>query len=734
VVITAPSNASQGVTSYFVGAYNGGGTLITSNTGGPSTLNYTLSSFTAGTTYTIKANAVNSGGIGPSNSTTITYYTKPAAPTNVVGALRSVGATTYIDLSFTASADTGGGALMYYATAVDVSSIQTNVAGSGSASPISLSTGLVVGTTYRFTVYCQNPSVSSDVSMGASNLYYYVIPTAPQSVVPSLYPVGNPTSMRITFNPITTVGGITNYTSYAYTQPGGTLLTSLTNPGTTHYLSSFTAGTQYDIRVNATNPAGTGPLSVSTLLTYYTKPGAPTITSLTLDPASAPTGINVAFTAPANTGGGISNYVASAFNGVTYVTSTIGTTTPLKLTSLTVGTTYTFSVAALNPGGSSIQSNTQSLLYQVQPSSVTSLIARNGPVVGPTAIGLSWVAPTNTGGSAIASYRIQQNANYYSTTATSFTAGALSPITYTFAIYPINSGGLIGPSTNISQYPLSGVPGNFSGYQLASGTARLTWNAVTDTTPVVNLYRVKNIDLSNTTRDTTNAYYDWSGLTNGQGYRFAVAASNDGGTTFSAYTGAALIMLDTPLVAITTLSAVDAGSGKVNLTWSAPSGGTNITNYRVSYDYGSSWSNVGNVTSYSNWQLATNTPYNFAVEAYNYAGWSPLSNIVPLTLLPAPTGSITYSFYQGGYDYIGNWTQLIVSIGGVSYGQNMVVYGYDENGNNQYELYNGPYPQDVATPIYSYFAGVTHIYTYFSARVYNMSGSVSIGKTYYLMP
>ena len=77
-------------------------------------------------------------------------------------------------------------------------------------------------------------------------------------------------------------------------------------------------------------------------------PNAPTITTVT--PGN--TQLTVAFTAPANVGGGaITSYIAIAQTSAGVVTSTTGSSSPITITGLSNGTAYTVQVLAINAFG-----------------------------------------------------------------------------------------------------------------------------------------------------------------------------------------------------------------------------------------------------------------------------------------------------------------------------------------------------------------------------------------------
>jgi hypothetical protein len=108
-------------------------------------------------------------------------------------------------------------------------------------------------------------------------------------------------------------------------------------------------------------------------------PNAPTIGTATAGGASA----SVAFTAPTCVGGSaITRYTATANCGVRFAT---GTSSPLTVGCLTVGTTYTFRVFATNSYGPSAFSAASNGVVPVTPV---------GQVAYTTAGTYSWVAPS----------------------------------------------------------------------------------------------------------------------------------------------------------------------------------------------------------------------------------------------------------------------------------------------------------------------------------------------------
>jgi alpha-tubulin suppressor-like RCC1 family protein len=111
-------------------------------------------------------------------------------------------------------------------------------------------------------------------------------------------------------------------------------------------VSGLTNGTSYTFTVVATNSAGTSATSLpSSAITPSTTPGAPTGVSAAAGVVSAV----VSFTAPASDGGiAITSYIVNALPGSAQV---VASASPVIVTGLTSGTSYTFTVTAHNANG-----------------------------------------------------------------------------------------------------------------------------------------------------------------------------------------------------------------------------------------------------------------------------------------------------------------------------------------------------------------------------------------------
>jgi len=177
----------------------------------------------------------------------------------------------------------------------------------------------------------------------------------------------NNAAAAVSFTPSNTGGNATQY--FVTSTPG-----SLTSYGTSSpiTITGLSSSTQYTFTISAVGSFGNSPASNPTgNLTVTSVPQAPTIGTATGGNQQA----SVAFT-PGATGGATATYTATSTPGSFTAT---GSSSPLIVTGLTNGTSYTFSVTANNTNGSSIASGSSNQITA-------------NPVVG-----ASWITQ-NTGG------------------------------------------------------------------------------------------------------------------------------------------------------------------------------------------------------------------------------------------------------------------------------------------------------------------------------------------------
>ena len=198
-------------------------------------------------------------------------------------------------------------------------------------------------------------------------------------------------SATINFNPPASNGGaaISGYTANCGTGPVAGAAPAIT-------VSPLTNGTTYSCTVAAVNSAGTGPQSSAVSVTPAppaTPPGMPAITGTVPGNGQA----TISFTTPADGGSPITNYRVNCAPGPVSLT---GTLSPIIVTGLTNGTTYSCTVTANNGIGASAASTAASVIPFTVPAAPT--IGAATPAN--TAASIAFTPPASTGGSVITGY------------------------------------------------------------------------------------------------------------------------------------------------------------------------------------------------------------------------------------------------------------------------------------------------------------------------------------------
>ncbi len=407
-------NGGAPISSYDV-AVSPGGTTV-SNVTSPATIN----GLANGTTYTFSLTATSSEGTSPPVVVTATPRRVPDAPTGVVG----VPGNGQVVVSFVTPASDGGAPITSYT----VTSSPDGVTAAGTASPITV-IGLTNGTSYTFTVTATNAVGPSPASSASAAVTPATLPGAPTGIGAT---AGNGQA-TVTFTPPASNGGaaITSYT--VTSSPGGFTATGGASPLT---VTGLTNGTGYTFTVKATNSVGIGPASAaSTSVTPMTVPVAPT--GVTAAPGNARA--TVSFAAPSSNGGGaITSYtVTSSPGGFT----ASGAASPLTVTGLTNGTSYTFTVTATNGAGPSPASAPSNAVTPTGPPGMPTGVAAT--TVNTLAV-VTFTPPAVDGGAAITSYTVTVSPGGRTVTGSGspiVIAGLTSGTAYTFTVTANNSAG-----------------------------------------------------------------------------------------------------------------------------------------------------------------------------------------------------------------------------------------------------------------------------------------------------
>ena len=212
--------------------------------------------------------------------------------------------------------------------------------------------------------------------------------------------VGSNNSVTIYWN-VPSSNGNGAILNYEYSIDNGTTWTSMLPAQTTspYTISGLTNGTVYQIKIRAVNAAGSGTASSTALGSPSTSASAPTISSL----VGANGQITVNFVAPSSNGGfNITNYQYSLDNGNTWTSaSPLSATSPLIITGLTNGLTYSVRLRAVTSVGFGQASTASSILISIAATAPT--ITQGVP--GNQQIQISWIEPSSNGGSQITNYQ-----------------------------------------------------------------------------------------------------------------------------------------------------------------------------------------------------------------------------------------------------------------------------------------------------------------------------------------
>ena len=387
-------------------------------------------------------------------------------------------------------------------------------------------------------------------------------------------------------------------------------------------------------------------------------PGAPTIGTATGGNAQA----TVSWTAPASDGGSpITGYVVTPFVGFFAQPATTfpSTATTQTVVGLTNGTTYKFRVAAINALGTGAQSTSSNA---VTPAAT----APGAPTIGVATGGnanasVSWTAPASDGGAPITGYVVtpyigaspQSAVTFASVLTTQTVPGLTNGSTYTFKVAATNAVGTGAPSAAsnaVTPVTLPSAP-TIGGASGGNAQATVSWTApasdggspVTgyEVTPFIGAVAQAVVPFASTTTTQT-----LTGLTNGTGYTFRVAATTAIGTGPQSADSNLVTPAPTPPGA-PAITAAAAGSAQVTLSWTAPAsdGGSPVTGYEVTPFIGAAAQAVVPFASTATTQAVTGltngVTYTLKVAATNALGTGPLSvasaPVTPATVPTAPT-------------------------------------------------------------------------------------------------
>jgi uncharacterized repeat protein (TIGR02543 family) len=673
----AVTNGST-IASYTVQAYDSNGNEVTGATCISSTSPCTVTGLSNGSEYTFKVvtnSTVYGAGITTpslpsSSSNAITPATAPDSPSEI----EVTAGTGKISVSWAEPAANGSAILSYTVQAYDSSNQPIAGATCTVNAPTrtcDVSANLVAGANYTFKVTATSAAGTSAASAASTSVSVNAEPSAPINVIA----VGSNASATVSWDPPININGsaITEYTVTAYS--GSTVAGTCTSNASdkTCVVSNLTNGVAYTFKVTATNGIGTSALSTaSSAVTPSTVPNAPTTVSAVV----GDTEVTISFVAPVIDGGStVTGYKVIGSDGTTLT----GTSSPLKVTGLTNGTSYTFTVQATNANGDSVVSTASSSVTPAKaPDAPSSISVTEG--VGKVSV--SWTAPASNG-SAITSYTVQAYDNSGSlvvgatclavtpAVTCDVSTNLVSGINYTFKVTATNTAGTSSPSTASSEAAIIAAPSVPINATAVATNARATvsWDAPVNsngsaiTGYTVTAYSSNNLASGNCTTAAPTLSCEITGLTNGSPYTFKVTATNGIGTSGESLASAAATPSTVPNApeGIT----VAAGDGQVIISFTAPAnnGGSAVTGYTVLASNGSTTS--GSTSPLTLTGLTNGTAYTFTVKATNINGDSIASSTsVSVTPVESRAPQLAAPWTPSGQPYVGSTLTSNVSFSG----------------------------------------------------------------------
>jgi len=396
-----------------------------------------------------------------------------------------------------------------------------------------------------------------------------------------------------------------------------------------HVWTGLTNGQTYTFSVTAINEIGeSDPSSPSLAVTPDLKPEPPSAPLVTfLDGA-----LQVTWNAPTPNGGSpVLDYELSIEGSQSGVV-TVGLGASHTWTGLTNGEQYQFRVRARNAAGLGNPSPASAPENPERPPAAPQI---GTTVRGDTALQVNWTRPSNDGGGEIEEYRIVMdgNASLNNTVAGANTntynwSSLTNGTTRTFQVQARNRAGW-GPlsASSIAVKPCGrpSSPGQPT-FVRGDGEVQLTWAASDGNGCDLGRYFLSTA--SQATQFSSTNSHTFTGLTNGQGYRFQVWASNIVGESDSSPASFLVTPAGPAQCGGMSLTATANGVGQIALSWTnAIANGDGPVIYQRSI-WGAAWQNMGTGNSWTLTGLSEAADTEISIRALNSVGASPTCSTV----------------------------------------------------------------------------------------------------------
>jgi trimeric autotransporter adhesin len=658
VTFTAPaSDGGSAITGFTASCVSSDGGV--SGTGTATGSPVVVAGLSNGNTYTCTVTATNElGTSAPSAPSNAVVVGAPGAPVGV-SVMPAPGSAT---VAWTAPPENAAPIDQY-----DVSCASSDGGATGqataTASPQAI-TGLTNGNTYTCSVTATNASGTGPAGTSAPFV---------DGELPDAPTIGTATrgdaSATVSFTAGPSNGNpILDFTASCTSSNGGSG-SSATGGSSPITVSALTIAKTYTCVVTERTAVGTSPASAaSNAFVAATVPTAPTIGAATRGNASA----SVTFTASSNGASPVLHFDAtctSTNGGVSGSASR--TVSPISVTALTNGKTYTCSVTATNAIGTSAPSGASNA---VVPATVPGRPTAPSATPGSASATVAWTAPANNGaaftGYIVTPYLggVAQPARTFNSSATAeIVTGLANTKSYTFRVAARNSVG-IGPTSVATSPILVGLPTAPTNVRAVGGNGRATvsWaapvanggSAITGyaVTPYVGTTaQAKRVFTSTATSEGI------TGLTNGTAYTFKVAALNSRGTGLQSAPMTPITVGSPKAPSAPRILSIVPGNGKITLTWAAPTsnGSASVSGYVVTPYIGGVAQPIRSfnaATTQTVTGLTNGTVYTFKVQAGNNAGLSPLSAASSPMAAGAPVAPTGVNATSGVASATVHWT------------------------------------------------------------------------------
>jgi len=494
--------------------------------------------------------------------------------------------------------------------------------------------------------------------------------------------------------------------------PGGLEFSTTSSP---YVIGGLESGVQYVFTVYAVNAAGRSLSSVPTdPVTVIGLPAVPT--NLVGTPGNAQ--VSVAFNESAFDGGApILEYtVVSDPDNV----AAIGTESPIVVTGLTNGVSYTFTAYATNANGAS---NDSSASAAAVPFTVPDPPTNVTGVRGNQSVTVNFLPPLNNGGSEITEYRVTSSPGDF------FAIGAGSPLVvtgltngtpYTFTAIATNDAGNSVASVVSTAVTPATVPDAPTSVSAVAGN---TQAVVSFTAPVSNGgSTITSYTVTSSPGEFTatggGSPITITGLTNGVAYTFTVVATNAIGISVASSASNSVTPISAPVPGVPTNVSAVPGNTQATVSFTAPAnpGGSPITSYKVTANPGGFFA-IGSGSPLTVTGLTNGVAYTFSVVATNLSGDSNpgISNVITAG---TPLAPVLTSLFPTVNDITVSFTQAANGTPAIS--------------NYRYSLNDGPFvslsPADATNPVV--IAGLTGNTSYsIRLRAINANGDGLVSNT-----